>query len=62
MKLKLNKNTLKNLSNDHKALPAAMTPKVAGGQEIEVTNVQKYCGTNSGAWGCSGTGCASELC
>ena len=31
MKLKLNKKKMKSLSNDYKAIPAAMTPKVAGG-------------------------------
>lgn len=31
MKLKLNKKTLKNLSNDSKALPAEMTPLIGGG-------------------------------
>ncbi|WDE09056.1 hypothetical protein SG34_030235 [Thalassomonas viridans] len=62
MKLKLNKNKLKNLSKDHKALPAEMTPNVAGGKHIEVTDPKKYCGGNTDNFGCSGTGCASELC
>ncbi len=31
MKLKLNKKKIKNLSQDNKALPAEMTPKIAGG-------------------------------
>ena len=31
MKLKLIKKKMKSLSNDNKAIPAAMTPQVAGG-------------------------------
>jgi hypothetical protein len=31
MKLKLNKKKIKSLSNDNKAIPADMTPQVAGG-------------------------------
>ncbi len=31
MKLKLNKKKMKNLSKDNKAVPAEMTPMVAGG-------------------------------
>ena len=34
MKLKLNKKKLKNLSNDASALPADMTPQVAGGGTV----------------------------
>mgnify|MGYP000132328007 CR=1 FL=1 len=33
MKLNLNKKKLKNLSKDNKALPAALTPKIAGGTD-----------------------------
>ena len=32
MKLKLNKKKIKSLSNDNKAIPAEVTPKVAGGR------------------------------
>ncbi|WP_182912234.1 hypothetical protein [Pseudoalteromonas sp. MSK9-3] len=32
MKFNLNKKKLKNLSNDHKALPSGMTPNIAGGK------------------------------
>ncbi|WDE02162.1 MULTISPECIES: hypothetical protein [Thalassomonas] len=33
MKLQLNKKKLKNLSKDKNALPAAMTPQIAGGRD-----------------------------
>ncbi len=37
MKLKLNKKKLKNLAKDNKALPADMTPNIAGGIDIPHT-------------------------
>ena len=37
MKLKLNKKKMKSLSNDNKAIPAAMTPEIAGGLKNEYT-------------------------
>ncbi|MCG7560175.1 MULTISPECIES: hypothetical protein [Pseudoalteromonas] len=54
MKLKLSKRKLKGLTADTKALPGAMTPKVAGGWWYtqnaiqclpELTDVQKGCPT-----------------
>ncbi|SFD34881.1 hypothetical protein [Pseudoalteromonas denitrificans] len=50
MKLKLNKKKMKNLSEDHKALPAKMTAKVAGG-----ANANTPCYT-------AGTACSMEPC
>ncbi|WP_404392392.1 hypothetical protein [Pseudoalteromonas phenolica] len=46
MKLKLNKKKMKSLSNDNKAIPAAMTPQVAGGFEKR-TNYKDYCDITS---------------
>jgi hypothetical protein len=47
MKLKLNKTQLKNLSNDEKVLPCALTPEVAGGRiEFEGTHYD-FCETNA---------------
>jgi hypothetical protein len=42
MELKLNKKKLKNLSNDNAALPAEMTPQVAGGTGpfVEITGTK----------------------
>ncbi|RZM84566.1 hypothetical protein C3B51_03190 [Pseudoalteromonas rubra] len=63
MKLKLNKKKLKGLTVDSKAIPGAMTPKVAGGNftnhpllcfpTIEPacnTNIQTGCPTNGGCY------------
>ncbi|WP_171041697.1 hypothetical protein [Pseudoalteromonas phenolica] len=36
MKLKLNKKKMKSLSKDNKAIPAAMTPQVAGAGPKEI--------------------------
>ncbi|WDE02112.1 MULTISPECIES: hypothetical protein [Thalassomonas] len=50
MKLKLNKKKLKNLSKDHKSLPAEMTPQVGGGinqQELPVhSQGGRYCASD----------------
>ncbi len=44
MKLKLNKKKLKNLSKDNNALPADMTPKIAGGNYTGYTcNASNTC-------------------
>ena len=46
MKLKLNKVQLKNLSNDEKVLPVALTPVVAGGREAFEGTHYDFCETN----------------
>ena len=45
MKLKLNKKKLKNLSNDANALPADLTPRVAGGDPRTSIETWKDCPT-----------------
>ena len=47
MKLKLNKVQLKNLSNDEKVLPNALTPQVAGGRAIVEGTHYDFCETNA---------------
>ena len=44
MKLKLNKKKIKSLSSDNKAIPAEMTPQVAGGQDVNSSYVTYLCG------------------
>ncbi|WP_170940666.1 hypothetical protein [Pseudoalteromonas sp. NBT06-2] len=49
MKLKLNKKKIKNLSKDNHALPAEMTPKIAGGScccPTKATCIQQGCKLN----------------
>ena len=46
MKLKLNKNKLKNLSQDKKSLPAQMTPQIAGGAGRNYTRDPRVCAIN----------------
>jgi hypothetical protein len=46
MKLKLNKIQLKNLSNDDKVLPNALTPEVAGGRKVFEGTHYDFCETN----------------
>jgi len=64
MKLQLNKKKLKNLSKDNKALPADMTPQVAGGTVWSHdcnANFTELC-TDQCA-GSRGAGCAtSNMC
>ena len=43
MKLKLNKNKLKNLSQDKKRLPADMTPQVGGGGFTDLMTFDYKC-------------------
>ncbi|ALO43805.1 hypothetical protein [Pseudoalteromonas phenolica] len=48
MKLKLNKKKMKSLSSDNKAIPAEMTPQVAGGQDVNSSFVTYRCGGGGG--------------
>ena len=50
MKLKLNKKKIKSLSNDNKAIPAEMTPQVAGGQDVN-SSYPSYRGRGWGGGG-----------
>ena len=43
MKLKLNKTKLKNLSRDNNAVPAEMTPQIAGGAGHDVEKTEPSC-------------------
>ena len=55
MKLKLNKKKMKSLSKDNKAIPAAMTPQVAGGAvgvSAGMTCFKDYCDVTSFAVAC----------
>ncbi|WP_281555886.1 hypothetical protein [Thalassomonas sp. RHCl1] len=45
MKLKLNKNKLKNLSKNDKGMPAEMTPQVAGGGAGRGDDYSNFCNT-----------------
>ncbi|SFD48722.1 hypothetical protein [Pseudoalteromonas denitrificans] len=47
MKLKLNKKKLKNLSNDNKALPMNMTPKIGGARGPES---EAFCQNTNDYW------------
>ena len=59
MKLKLNKKKLKNLSRDNKALPAAMTPQIAGAGSLNVETIIN-CQNTDAFNGCpTGRGCFS---